>query len=252
MGTLPGNTGHRDPTENTDPVRGRRSVDRQNETGRPRQGSNNLMTNIIIDDRESECGIAEILRKTAGVSVSMQRLPLGDYLVDQKLLVERKTFEDFASSIKDGRLFHQASRLASHPLRSAILLEGSADDLRRSHMRRESIQGALIALTIVYGIPVLRSRDPEESSRLLLYAARQVRSRQLRPLPRLGKRPRGKRKLHLHILQGLPGVGPERACRLLEVFCSVEAVVHASAEQLSTVPGIGKKTANAIRWSLSA
>jgi len=210
------------------------------------------MTNIIIDDRESECGIAEILRKTAGVSVSMQRLPLGDYLVDQKLLVERKTFEDFASSIKDGRLFHQASRLASHPLRSAILLEGSADDLRRSHMRRESIQGALIALTIVYGIPVLRSRDPEESSRLLLYAARQVRSRQLRPLPRLGKRPRGKRKLHLHILQGLPGVGPERACRLLEVFCSVEAVVHASAEQLSTVPGIGKKTANAIRWSLSA
>jgi len=67
------------------------------------------MTNIIIDDRESECGIAEILRKTAGVSVSMQRLPLGDYLVDHKLLVERKTFEDFASSIKDGRLFHQAS-----------------------------------------------------------------------------------------------------------------------------------------------
>ena len=191
-----------------------------------------------------------MLRKTASVSVSVQRLPLGDYLVDKKLLIERKTFKDFAISIKDGRLFHQASRLASQGLRSAILLEGTTDDLRQIHMRRESIQVALIALTIVYGIPVLRSMDPEESSRLLLYAARQVRTRQIRPLPRRGKRPRGKTELQLHILQGLPGVGPERASRLLEVFLSVQAVVHASAEQLSRVPGIGQKTANAIRWSL--
>ncbi len=209
------------------------------------------MTNIIIDDRESGCGVAERLTKTAGVSVSIQRLPVGDYLVDLKLLVERKTFKDLAGSIKDGRLFHQASRLASHPLRSAIILEGTMDDLQQSRMSRESIQGALIALTIVYGIPVLRSKDPQESSRLLLYAASQVRTRQLRPLPRQGKRPRGKSKLQLYILQGLPRVGPGRASRLLEVFRSVEAVVGASAEQLSKVPGIGHKTANAIRWSVS-
>ncbi|MDP2883668.1 MAG: ERCC4 domain-containing protein [Ignavibacteria bacterium] len=204
-----------------------------------------------MDDRESECGIPEMLRKTASVSVSMQRLPLGDYLVDQKLLVERKTFKDFVSSIKDGRLFHQASRLASHPLRSAILLEGTTDDLRQIHMRRESIQGALIALTIVYGIPVLRSIDPEESSRLLLYAANQVRTRQLRPLPRQGKRPRGKTKLQLHILQGLPGVGPDRAAHLLETFGSIEAVVTAQAEHLAEVPNIGIQTARVIRWSVS-
>ena len=177
---------------------------RTTKSERPRQGSNSPITSIIIDYRESGCGIAETLTKMAGVSVSTQRLSLGDYLVDQKLLVERKTFKDFVCSIKDGRLFHQASRLASHPMRSAILLEGMRDDLEQSRMSRESIQGALIALTIVYGIPVLRSKDPQESSRLLLYAASQVRMRQLRPLPRHGKRPRGKSKLQLHILQGLP------------------------------------------------
>jgi ERCC4-type nuclease len=127
------------------------------------------MTNIIIDDRESGCGIAEMLRKTPGVSVSMQRLPLGDYLVDQKLLVERKTLKDFASSIMDGRVFHQASGLASHPYRSAIFLEGDLDVLPQIHSRQELIQSALIALTIDFRIPVLRSMNPEERSRLLLY-----------------------------------------------------------------------------------
>ena len=124
--------------------------------------------------------------------MSIHRLPLGDFLVDKMLLVARKTFRDFVCSIKDGKLFQQASRLATCPLRSAILLEGTRDDLEQSRISRESIQGALIALTMVYGIPVLRSKDPQESSRLLLYSASQVRGRQVRPLPRHGKRPRGK------------------------------------------------------------
>jgi DNA excision repair protein ERCC-4 len=75
------------------------------------------MMHIISDDREPGCGIAELLRKTANVSISTQRLPLGDYLVDQKLLVERKTLKDFASSIIGGKLFHQVSRLALQPLK---------------------------------------------------------------------------------------------------------------------------------------
>ncbi|MBM4161773.1 MAG: nuclease [Ignavibacteria bacterium] len=206
---------------------------------------------IIVDDRESGSGVAHALMEMNGLEVEVRRLGLGDYCIDGNLLIERKTFGDLARSIRDGRLFQQGCRLASSPIRAAVILEGTADDLIRSHMRREAIQGALITLTIVLGIPVLRSRNPSESAHLMLYAARQMGRISFRSLPRRGKRPRGKRKLQLHILQGLPGVGPGRAERLIETFKSVEAVVTATPDLLAEVQGIGIKTAQAIRNSVT-
>jgi ERCC4-type nuclease len=205
---------------------------------------------VVVGDREAGAEVLHALRAIDGLAVEVRRLRLGDYYMNGNLLIERKTFGDLASSIKDGRLFQQASRLASSPTRSAVILEGTADDLIRSRMRREAIQGALITLTIVLGIPVLRSKDPFESARLMLYAARQMRTIPRRSYPRRGKHPREKRKLQLHILQGFPGVGPGRAARLIESFGSVEAVMTATAAQLSEVQGIGMKTAQAIRMSL--
>jgi ERCC4-type nuclease len=57
--------------------------------------------------------------------------------------------------------------------------------------------------------------------------------------------------LQLYVLQGLPGIGPERAERLLTQFGGVEAVMVASRRELQSVPGIGEKTAEAIRWLLA-
>jgi DNA excision repair protein ERCC-4 len=69
-------------------------------------------------------------------------------------------------------------------------------------------------------------------------------------LPRKGGRPRGKARVRSRILQGLPGVGPERARRLLDRFGTVGAVIAAPAEALVSVPGIGPGTAEAIRWAV--
>jgi ERCC4-type nuclease len=208
-------------------------------------------THVVVDDREAKSEVMRALQEIDDLEVEVQRLALGDYWIDGKLLVERKTIGDLASSIKDGRFFQQACRLASSSIRSVVILEGTADDLLRSRMRREAIQGALITLTIILGIPMLRSKDPFETARLLLYAARQMGSTRYRSYQRKGKRPQGKRKLQLHILQGLPGVGPERAAHLIETFGSVEAVVTAGTDQLAEVRGIGLKTAHAIRWAVS-
>ena len=68
--------------------------------------------------------------------------------------------------------------------------------------------------------------------------------------PRPGYRPKRKRARQLFLLQGLPGVGPERAARLLERFGSVQAVVTASLDDLATVDGIGEKTAAKMRWAV--
>jgi len=205
---------------------------------------------IVADDREARGAVLDALRRRQGVSLRVERLPVGDYRVDDALLLERKTLPDLVASIKDGRLFAQGLRLARAPLRAAIILEGRSQELADSHMRREAIQGALITLTLFLGIPLLRSMDPEETAGLILLAARQGRAYASGLLPRRGKRPRGKARVQSHILQGLPGVGPERAGRLLERFGTIEDVLTASADTLASVPGIGKVTAEAIRWAV--
>jgi|SRR6185503_893671 hypothetical protein len=64
---------------------------------------------------------------------------------------------DFAESLKDGRLFTQAHRLVNSGGLVALILEGRGSDLTGSQMRREALQGAIVLLTLVFGLPVLRS-----------------------------------------------------------------------------------------------
>lgn len=54
---------------------------------------------IIADDREQAAPVIEHLQSIANVVVTVTRLRLGDYLVDQKLLFERKSQVDLPASI---------------------------------------------------------------------------------------------------------------------------------------------------------
>ena len=205
---------------------------------------------VVADDRETGAGVIEALNNLPEVELSVARLALGDYEIDGKLLFERKTLTDLVLSIEDGRLFRQAIRLGGSGKRCAIILEGSSADLAHSQIRREAIQGALISVSFILGIPLLRSLNPEETARLMLYAARQARATVNGGVRRSGLRPRGKEKVQLRLLEGLPGIGPERARRLLAEFGSVEAVIAASATELQRVAGIGVRTVAAMRWAV--
>lgn len=176
-----------------------------------------------------------------------KRLPIGDYVVDGRCVFERKTVVDFAASIMDGRLFAQATRLVSLTQPAALILEGRSSDLAASQMRRESLQGAMVSLSLIFHLPVLRALDANETARLMIYAAQQIQRHEWDNGAVHGRKPKRKRRMQLRILQGLPGIGPSRAEQLLESFGTVEAVMMASQERLENVEGIGSKTAAAIR-----
>jgi len=209
---------------------------------------------ILIDHREARTVTASVLSTLENSLVEYGHLEAGDYQIDDTFLFERKTLSDFAASVQDGRLFRQGLALARLParMRCALILEGNSADLSRCGMGRESLQGALITITLFFGIPVLRSLNGEESARLMVYAARQAHAVASRALPRHGKRPRGKRKAQLALLQGLPGVGPERAEELLNRFGCLEGVFTASQAELASVKGIGRHIAHQIRWLAGA
>ena len=208
---------------------------------------------IQVDTRESQAHVADYLQKYADVDITFQNLPVADYAVNDMFLFERKTLPDLVASIKDGRVFKQACRLAAVPQRSVFILEGSSACLRRSNMHRAAIQGLLIKISVFLSIPVIRAKDAEESARLILYTVRQSQkltgsANHTRHFSH--KRPQAKQKTQQYILQGIPGIGPSRAEALLNHFNSVEAIFSASAEELSTVSGINQKTADTICWAV--
>ena len=105
-------------------------------------------------------------------------------------------------------------------------------------------------MSVFYGLAVLRALDSAETARLLVYLGRQAQRFAKGALSRPGYRPKGKRARQLFILQGVPGIGPDRAARLLEHFGSVENVVKASHHELAALKGIGESTAVKIRWAV--
>ncbi len=207
----------------------------------------NEKVQIVVDDRERPSGVIQELEKALGAVVKIEHLPVGDYCVDGAVLIERKTAADFAQSLIDGRLFGQAGRMSSSALRPAYIIEGTSAEWAGLGVSREALQGALVTLMLIFDVPVFRSSDPAESARLIFYIGSQlVRQRDPGYAPYRQAKAKRKKTRQLRILQSLPGVGADRAKKLLERFRTVRACFTASPTELSEVEGIGSKTAAAI------
>jgi ERCC4-type nuclease len=178
--------------------------------------------------------------------VRVRPLRSGDYLIAGAVLVERKTHADFATSLLDGRLFPQAAALARGPHRPLILLEGPPPE-RLPDVHPHAVEGAIASLAVMWRLPVLLMPGPEDSLRLFRFMARQVDRGAPAVLKRLGRKPKRIASRKLYVLQGLPGVGPALASRLLARFGSVERVITAKASALMETDGLGPAKAARIR-----
>jgi DNA excision repair protein ERCC-4 len=202
---------------------------------------------IVVDDRERPSGMVAELEKAGKAIVRVEHLSVGDYCVDGAVLIERKTAADFAQSLMDGRLFSQAGRMSSAPFRPAYIIEGTSAEWSVLRVSREALQGALVTLMLIFDVPVFRSTEPAETARLIYYIGSQlVRLRDPRHTPYRQTKAKRKKTRQLRVLQSLPGIGTDRAKKLLERFGTVRACITATPAELSEVEGIGSKTAAAI------
>jgi Fanconi anemia group M protein len=201
---------------------------------------------LQVDHSERRARLLDLVQQSETFDVQMVRLDVGDYLIDGGVLVERKTYADFAVSLTDGRLFPQAARLARSPHRPVVLIEGSTPG-PMPDVHPHALQGAIVSIAVMWRLPVLYADDPEDSLRILQCLARQA-SRADRPiLRRYDRKPKRLASRRLYVLQGLPGIGPALAHRLLVEFGSVERVMMADEGALTQVCGIGRKKAVKIR-----
>jgi len=201
---------------------------------------------VQVDHSERNAPLFELIRECGTFNVQMVRLAAGDYLIDDDILVERKTVADFAASLVDGRLFPQAARLAHGRHRVLVLIEGSmATPIPDVHPH--AIQGAIVSLAVMWRLPVLHTSGPEESLRVLRFLAHQAGRPRQPVLRRYDRKPKRLASRRIFVLQGLPGVGPALATRLLDPLGSVERVVTADIDSLLQVRGVGPKKAARIR-----
>ena len=107
--------------------------------------------NCIIDSREqSRIPIAKEYYESQGLNVSVKELNTGDYLFDNEVVMEFKTFSDFISSITDGRLFNETiSQIENYDMHF-LVLHGTNRDYQQALLHTEigekHVTGALARL----------------------------------------------------------------------------------------------------------
>jgi ERCC4-type nuclease len=199
---------------------------------------------IIMDDRELPSGIDRTLA-TFGAQVTLKVLNVGDFILSDRVVVERKTRADFEQSIIDGRLFAQASAMKEQFERAIIIVEGESFEER---VKRSALLGALASLMVDYGLPVMFTRSTEATAEFLFAVAKREQFWEKRDLRLLGeKKVRSLVEQQQLIIECLPGVGPKRAKELLRYFYSVENVINATETELLELDGVGEKRAKEIK-----
>jgi DNA excision repair protein ERCC-4 len=206
---------------------------------------------LRVDFSEDKARLLDLARASDEFRVEMAHLDVGDYLIDAGVIIERKTYADFATSLVDGRLFPQAAALAQSRHRPVVLLEGPVPP-RLPDVHPNAITGAIVSLAVIWRLPVLHACTPEDSLRIVRFLADQVSRTGAIALRRYDRKPKRAASRKLYMLQGLPGVGPSLAHRLLLCFGSVEKVITASQSELIRVRGVGPRKAARIRELVGA
>src|SRR5690606_6734712 len=118
-----------------------------------------------VDFRERFSSVPALIEEK-GIPIKFELLEVGDYLISEKYIVERKTAQDFVSSLFDGRLFEQCRRIQKSHRFPLLLLEGNPFNLI-ALSQRSRIRAALVAINAGWQIPVVYSSSKEESAAIL-------------------------------------------------------------------------------------
>ncbi len=200
---------------------------------------------VIVDHREVGGRVVNELRRL-GIHLEPRQLEVGDFILSDRIGVERKSLRDFVKSIMDRRLMDQARRLREIFECPLLVVEGFGQYSVRIHPH--ALLGAMVAVIVDLGVPVVRTQDSSETASLLALIAKREQEGFHREVSLRGKRkwmslPQSQR----FVVEGLPGVSSVLARRLLEHFGKVERIMTASEHELRKVRGIGKKKAREIR-----
>jgi len=208
------------------------------------------MIKICVDSRETRADVIDHLEKL-GAEVTVKTLEVGDYVLSDRVCVERKTTDDFLNSFIDNKnhLFGQIADMSRSYERPLLLIEGAPLDLYVTrNVHPNAVRGILASIAVGFGVPITYTMSAEDTAAMLYVIAKREQTDRKRTISLHGKRSHMTLdEQRVYCVSSISDIGPVLATNLLEHFGTVEKVMTASIDELTQVEKVGKKTAERIR-----
>ena len=197
---------------------------------------------VHLDSREGALIDALSLVAPGTASLSVSQLLEGDVVItesNQRIVIERKTIEDFYNSIKSKRLFDQIGRIYESSSKSpgvativVIVLEGAPSSTPAMYPLVTSMYQSLLLRD---KIAILRTDSVEETARLILSLASRVGKFFSSPneysslvhVERYGRKVSGLNVPYLKLLMSIHGISANRAQAIAQTYPTMDALVTA-------------------------
>jgi Fanconi anemia group M protein len=173
-------------------------------------------------------------------------LEVGDYILSSRIGIEFKNVKDFVDSIIDKRLLLQVRDLKKYE-KPLLLIEGEEDIYSQRNIHPNAINGILSSIVIDYGVPILRTKNSNETALLFMTIAKREQKKKEEDFTLHHHKPSTLKEQQEYIISSLPGVGGILSKPLLKKFGSVKNIVNSSVEELKKVELIGDIKAKNIK-----
>ena len=192
---------------------------------------------IFIDTRESK-ETKEILNIFLNPEEKM--LFVGDIVVDNFLCIEHNKIDDFISSVFDGRLFQQITKMQMNYSNYYIMVSGSITELLNLSTDKNCYNAIIAAISSCYvrNCPIIFCDDLPNMCIIIKNLSEKLTDDKDRSTTEI-KLPIKDDPLRL--ICALPGISKKKGQSLLDEFESPMKIFTASEKELIKVDGIGKK-----------
>jgi len=199
---------------------------------------------ILVDSNEERCRVPDLLRRM-NLSVTVQSLKVGDYLVGD-VCVERKAISDYFGSKESGHLDTQLYEMSYNYDLSYLVIEGNLiETLMDRSFKRAPFYSSLVGSSFKRApdgkmgqIVTLQTFSEYDTALVLRFLHDKVEKGDVR-LPRLVKAKANPDELLVYILSSFPNVGEKRAKMLLSHFKTLRATFSSSDWRVDR--GLGDK-----------
>jgi len=190
---------------------------------------------IFLDTRESDDKFVTIMIDKATESkfdIVIRTLDVGDIQCGN-IIIERKSINDFYSSVSGDHLWNQIANMKSNTeYNSIIMLSGRLQELHKlDDIKINVIMGAMKKITSL-GIPLIWvQNDNELVVKALEFFAYAESNEDFVPIKRVEKNKKDS------LFMALPHVGRKAAKKLIKKFDNMETLVYASEKEIQLVVG---------------
>jgi len=201
---------------------------------------------VYVDSREANSGITKKLHDL-GINIKIKALATSDFMVSERVGIERKTVKDFVDSLIDKRIFSQIKSLRENFEKPIVIVEGTEDIYSMRKIHPNAIRGMLSTIAISFGIPIIYTKNQQDTAELIkVISLREQKPNSKEIGLRLERKPITTKEQQEFIIESLPGIGPKTAKTLLIKIKSIKKIANSKKEELEKIEGIGGKRAEEI------